>query len=99
MMNKFDAWVESPYYDGEDNYEELHEQVCNAIMDKDSISYGALNKYRLTPFDSNDLSDKIYEKSGLILQAYIKGDDEAILALVKDACRSEIDSIIDLIGD
>lgn len=98
-MNKFDTWLESPYYDNDNNYEELHEQVCDAIMNKDSMSYGALNKYSLTPFDNNDLADKLFEKSGLILQAYIKGDDQALLTMIKDACRLEIDSIIDLIGD
>jgi hypothetical protein len=98
-MSKFDTWLESPYYDNDDNYEELHEQVCDAIMNKDSLSYGALNKYSITPFDSNDLGDKVWEKSGLMLQAYIKGDDATLLALIKDTCRLEIDSIIDLIGD
>ena len=34
-----------------------------------------------------------------MLQAYIKGDDQALLAMLKTACRAEIDSIIDLIGD
>jgi hypothetical protein len=98
MMDKYDAWLQSAY-EGDDNYEELHEQVCDAIMNKDSLSYGALNKYSLTPFDSNDLGDKVWENSGLMLQAYIKGDDQALLAMLKEACRTEIDSIIDLIGD
>lgn len=99
-MDKFDAWLESPYYDNDDtSYEELHEQVCDAIMNKDSMSYGALNKYTLTPFETNDLDSRVWENSGLMLQAYIKGDDATLLALIKDACRTEIDSIIDLIGD
>lgn len=97
-MDRYDAWLESAY-DGDDNYEELHEQVCDAIMNKDSLSYGALNKFSITPFDSNDLADKVWENSGLMLQAYIKGDDQALLAMLKTACRAEIDSIIDLIGD
>lgn len=97
-MDRYDAWLESAY-DDNDNYEELHEQVCDAIMNKDSLSYGALNKFSITPFDSNDLADKVWENSGLMLQAYIKGDDQALLAMLKTACRAEIDSIIDLIGD
>ena len=97
-MDRYDAWLESAY-DGDDNYEELHEQVCDAIMNKDSLSYGALNKFSITPFDSNDLADTVWENSGLMLQAYIKGDDQALLAMLKTACRAEIDSIIDLIGD
>lgn len=97
-MDRYDAWLESAY-DSDDNYEELHEQVCDAIMNKDSLSYGALNKFSITPFDSNDLADKVWENSGLMLQAYIKGDDQALLAMLKTACRAEIDSIIDLIGD
>jgi len=97
-MDRYDAWLESAY-DDNDNYEELHEQVCDAIMNKDSLSYGALNKFSITPFDSNDLADKVWENSGLMLQAYIKGDDQALLEMLKTACRAEIDSIIDLIGD
>ena len=97
-MDRYDAWLQSAY-DDNDNYEELHEQVCDAIMNKDSLSYGALNKFSITPFDSNDLADKVWENSGLMLQAYIKGDDQALLAMLKTACRAEIDSIIDLIGD
>ena len=99
-MNKFDAWLESPYYDNDDDsYEDLHEQVCDAIMNKEKLSYGALNKYSVTPFDSNDLSDRVYLYSGLMLQAYIKGDNETLLALIKEACSKEIDALIDLIGD
>ena len=97
-MDRYDAWLESAY-DSDDNYEELHEQVCDAIMNKDSLSYGALNKFSITPFDSNYLANKVWENSGLMLQAYIKGDDQALLAMLKTACRAEIDSIIDLIGD
>lgn len=83
----------------DDNYAELHEQVCDAIMERTSLKYGALNKYSVTPFDSNDLGDKVYASSGLILQAYIKGDDAELLKIIKNACTAEIDAIIDLIGD
>ncbi|MFM2015634.1 MAG: hypothetical protein RIQ51_1124 [Bacteroidota bacterium] len=82
-----------------DDYEDLHEQVCDAILNNTKLSYGALNNYHTSPFDSNDLGDKVYEKSGLLLRSYIKGDDEEMLAIMKHLCKQEIDSIIDLIGD
>ena len=72
-MDSYDAWLQFAY-DDKDNYEELHEQVCDAIMNKDSLSYGALNKFSITPFDSNYLANKVWENSGLMLQAYIKGE-------------------------
>lgn len=85
-------------HEQDDNYAELHEQVCEAIVERITLKYGALNQYSLTPFDSNDLGDKVYASSGLILQAYIKGDDAELLKLIKSACHAEIDSIVDLIG-
>ena len=82
-----------------DDYEDLHEQVCDAILNNTKLSYGALNNYHTSPFESNDLGDKVYEKSGLLLRSYIRGDDAAMLAIMKQLCQAEIDSIIDLIGD
>lgn len=82
-----------------DDYEDLHEQVCDAIMERSVLKYGALNQYSVTPFDSNDLGDKVYANSGLMLQAYIKGDDAELLKLIKNVCSNEIDAIVDLIGD
>jgi hypothetical protein len=82
-----------------EDYEDLHEVVCDAILDNKKLSYGALNNFHFTPFESNDLGDKVYAKSGLLLRSYIKGDDEAMLALMKQLCQAEIDSMIDLIGD
>jgi len=99
-MNKFDAWLESPYYDNDDNfYEALHEQVCDAIINKQSLSYGSLNNLSVTPFFSNDLGDKLHELSGQVLTAYIQGDNEEIIRIMQKLCAAEIDSIIDLIGD
>ena len=82
-----------------EDYEDLHEVVCDAILDNKKLSYGALNNFHFTPFESNDLGDKVYAKSGLLLRSYIKGDDEAMLAIMKQLCQAEIDSMIDLIGD
>ena len=82
-----------------DDYEDLHEQVCDAILNNTKLSYGALNNFHTSPFESNDLGDKVYEKSGLLLRSYIRGDDAAILAIMKQLCQEEINSIIDLIGD
>jgi hypothetical protein len=82
-----------------EDYEDLHEVVCDAILDNKKLSYGALNNFHFTPFESNDLGDKVYEKSGLLLRSYIKGDDAAMLAIMKQLCQAEIDSMIDLIGD
>jgi hypothetical protein len=77
-------------------YEDMHEHVCDAIMDKDSITYpnrrGSTN-----PYHSNDLGDKVYEHSGQLLQAYIRGDDQEILNIMKYICHQEIESIIDLV--
>ena len=78
------------------NYEEMHEYVCDAIMDKSSISYPT-SQGRITPYDSNDLDDKLYEYKGQVLQAYIRGDDQEILRIMKKLCSDEIESIIDFI--
>ena len=82
-----------------DDYEDLHEHVCDAILNNTKISYGALNNFHTSPFESNDLGDKVYEKSGLLLRSYIRGDDAAMLAIIKNLCQAEIDSLVDLIGD
>ena len=77
-------------------YEDMHEHVCDAIMEKTSISYpnrsGSTN-----PYHSNDLGDKVYEHSGQLLQAYTRGDDQEILNIMKKICHDEIESIIDLV--
>lgn len=80
-------------------YEQLHEEVCDAILNKSQLKYGALNKFTITPFNTNDLDDKIYEYKGQILAAYINGNDEEILAIMKKICDQELDSLVDLIGD
>ena len=78
------------------NYEDMHELVCDAIMDKTSLNYpGRIG--RVTPFDSNDLDDKVFEYKGLLLQAYIRGDDQEILKIMHKLCDKEIESIIDLV--
>ena len=77
-------------------YEDMHEQVCYAILDKSSISYpgrtGSTN-----PFHSNDLGDKVYQHGGELLSAYIRGNDEQILNIMKKLCHDEIESIVDLV--
>lgn len=80
-------------------YEQLHEEVCDAILNKSQLKYGALNKFTITPFHTNDLDDKVYEYKGQILAAYINGNDEEIIAIMKKICDQEIDSLVDLIGD
>ena len=81
------------------NYQEIHENVCDAILNKGQVKYGALNQFTITPFFSNDLDDKIYEVKGEILAAYINGDNEKILAIMHKLCDQELDSLVDLIGD
>lgn len=78
------------------NYEDMHELVCDAIMDKSSLNYPG-RQGRVTPYDSNDLDDKVYEYKGQLLQAYIRGDDQEILKIMHDLCNREIESIIDLV--
>ena len=77
-------------------YEDMHEYVCDAIMDKSTISYP---NYRgsINPFNSNDLDDKVYQYKGELLQAYIRGDDQQILNIMKKLCNDEIESLIDLV--
>jgi hypothetical protein len=77
-------------------YEDMHEYVCDAIMDKNSISYP---NYRgsINPYESNDLGDKVYQYGGQLLQAYIRGDDQQILNIMKKLCNDEIESLIDLV--
>lgn len=79
------------------NYEELHEFVCDSILDKDSIVYNN-GRGQLTPYFSNDLGDKLHELSGQVLSAYILGNDEEILKIMHKLCEQEIDSIIDLVS-
>lgn len=78
------------------HHAQLHEQVCDAILEKQHISYpgrvGSTN-----PYFSNDLGDKVYGYSGQLLQAYINGDDEQMLNIMKKLCNDEIESIIDLV--
>lgn len=78
------------------DHAQLHEQVCDAILEKQHISYpgrvGSTN-----PYFSNDLADKLHEHSGAILTAYINGNDEAILNIMKKLCNDEIESLIDLV--
>ena len=78
------------------NHAELHEQVCDAILENQSISYPNRRGF-INPYSSNDLGDKVYEYSGQLLQAYIRGDDEQILNIMKKLCNDEIESTIDLI--
>lgn len=80
-------------------YEQLHEEVCDAILNKSQVKYGALNQFTITPHDSNDLDDKVYSHKGELLTAYINGDNERILAIMTKLCAQEIDSLVDLIGD
>ena len=77
-------------------YEDMHEYVCDAIMDKSTINYP---NYRgsINPFNSNDLDDKVYQYKGELLQAYIRGDDQQILSIMKKLCYDEIESLIDLV--
>ena len=77
-------------------FEEMHENVCEAILNKDSMRYD--NGHRsLTPFFSNDLADKLHDLSGQVLIAYIQGNDEYLLQIMQKLCSEEIDSIIDLV--
>lgn len=77
-------------------YEDMHEYVCDAIMDKSSISYPS-RRGSTNPYESNDLGDKVYMHGGKLLQAYIRGDDKEILNIMKCLCHEEIESIIDLV--
>jgi len=79
-------------------YEELHEKVCDAILNKEVIRYGSRKDLQISPFFHNDLNDKLYGLSGEVLLNYILGNDEYLLRLVKTACAEEIDSLIDLVG-
>lgn len=78
-------------------FEEQHEQMCEAIINRDSLNIGGRHTWTLTPFSNNDLADKLHEHSGAILTAYIHGDDEAILNIMKKLCNDEIESLIDLV--
>lgn len=78
-------------------YEELHEFVCDSILDKDTIKYNN-GRGNVTPFFTNDLADKMHDLTGMILTAYIQGNDEELLKIMHRVCASEIDSLIDLVG-
>lgn len=78
-------------------YEEQHEQMCDAILNKDSLSIGGHRTWSTTPFFHNDLADKLHDHSGAILVAYINGDDETILNIMKKLCNDEIKSLVDLV--
>ena len=78
------------------DYAEQHEQVCDAILENQSISYPC-SRGSVSPYSSNDLADKLHEHSGDLLRAYILGNDEQILSIMKKLCNDEIESIIDLI--
>lgn len=78
-------------------FEEQHEQMCDAIINQESLSIGSHRNWTTTPYFNNDLADKLHEQSGAILTAYIHGDDEAILNIMKKLCNDEIESLIDLV--
>ena len=80
-------------------YAQLHEEVCDAIVNGEVLRYGNRKQYTHSPMTENDLYDKIQPVSGQILRAYILGDNERILAIMHRLCESEIDSMIDLIGN
>ena len=81
--------------------EEQRDMVEQAIMKRERLNYGYQYPiaYRggVTPYDNNDLGDKVYEHSGALLSAYIMGDDAEILRIMKSLCESEIESLIDLV--
>jgi hypothetical protein len=78
-------------------YEELHEFVCDSIVDKTPVAYNN-GRGQLTPFYSNDLADKLHDLTGQLLVAYILGNDEDMLKIMHKVCAQEIDSIVDLVG-
>ena len=96
-QHAYDKWLESPYYDNDDMSDaDMEYEILQAIKNNDSISYGN-GKYSITPFESNDLADKVHEFSGQLLLAYAQGDNDAILRIMKKLCEDEVQSLIDLI--
>ena len=77
-------------------YEEMHEFICDSILYKNSLNYNN-GRGSVTPFHSNDLGDKVHEFSGQLLTAYIQGNDQEILNIMKKLCNDEIESLIDLV--
>jgi len=99
-QHAYDKWLESPYYNNEDEEMdkiEMQYAILDAIKNNDSLSYGNGGKYSIKPFESNDLGDKVYAVSGQLLIAYAQNDNDAIVRIMRKLCEDEVESLIDLI--
>lgn len=85
------------HYDDPLTWEEERQFLEEAIVNQEKLNYGVRNQYTITPFDSNDLGDKVYQHSGELLTAFINDDNETILRIMKRLCVDELDSLHDLI--
>lgn len=87
------------HYDAPLTWEEQRQFLEEAIVKQERMGYGARNQYSITPFESNDLGDKVYQHSGELLTAFINNDNETILRIMRSLCVAELDSLHDLIWD
>jgi hypothetical protein len=85
------------HYDDPLTWEEKRQFLEDAIVKQERMTYGVRNQFSITPFESNDLGDKVYQYSGELLTAFINNDNETILRIMRNLCTAEMDSLHDLI--
>lgn len=78
--------------------DDLEEKIIEAIKKEETVKYGHRNQYTIDPSDS-DLYDKVAQMQKQMMLAYANDDDKLLLKLIKIACKMEIDSLMNLIGD
>lgn len=85
------------YYDAPLTWEEQREIIEKAILNQERLTYGLRNQFNITPYESNDLGDKVYKHSGELLTAFINDDKDAVMQIMCKICFKELDSLHDLI--
>ena len=85
------------HYDDPLTWEEERQFLEDAIVKQERMTYGVRNQFSITPFESNDLGDKVYQFSGMLLTAFINDDKQEMLKIMNFLCSKELDSLHDLI--
>lgn len=79
-----------------DDAERHYLEVVEAIKEDSAFSFGRNGTGRIDA-SSCDLYDRVSPRQKEILLAYVNKDDATILAIMKQLCHEEIESIVDLV--
>lgn len=96
----YDRFLESETNSYLDSQDELGKEYDNAekkVIDAIKINGKVFSNGRGFSAADGDLHDKIAGVQVQIMQAYVNDNDAEILALVKQCCSQEINSLIDLL--